>query len=165
MTEYTTSDEIGPVDTSVADDPTLIDGSLGSVRHIADRAVNHRGFDALLGIQCSTALATTLLTGLFLSPLAVRAACSQDDGVYTCSGSDIPPVVDISAEKDLTAILYEQVTGNFGPASSSDGGFAVTFHDYAADGTDGADDEKHEDGAYGNGMVHPAPPTHPERAQ
>lgn len=148
MTEHMTSDGIGPVDPSVADEPAQSDGSLDSIRYIAEPAAHHRGVGALPSIQCSTALATTLLTGLFLAPFAVRAACSQSDSVYTCSGSDISVQDVTTADGGPTEVLYEDVTGNFGPSASNKDIFALHFWDYAADGKD-ADKDDHEDGQSG----------------
>ncbi|MCF8003881.1 MAG: hypothetical protein K9L32_06670, partial [Chromatiaceae bacterium] len=152
MTEHTTSDGIGPVDPSVADEPAQSDGSLDSIRYIADRAAHQRGFGALPSIQCSTALATTLLTGLFLAPFAVRAACSQSDDMYTCSGSDISVQDVTTADGGPREVLYEDVTGNFGPnpddIETLEYAFALKFYDFASDGADATGDD-HEDGQNG----------------
>ncbi|KAA6185105.1 autotransporter outer membrane beta-barrel domain-containing protein [Thiohalocapsa marina] len=147
MTEHTISSGIDLIDTSVADEPTLIDDGQDSIQPIADWAANHSGDDALPVTQCAIALATVVVTALLFIPVAARAACSQDKGPYTCSGNDIP-VVDIGASNDRTAILYEKVTGNFGPSASSKDIFALHFWDYAADGKDATKDD-HEDGQDG----------------
>ena len=111
MTKHATSKGIGFVDTSVAHEQTLTDGSFHPTRTRLSLSLAR----ALAGAGCSAAIASTMLSGLLLGPTAARANCTTDGQTKTetCSGSDIPNLINVSGG-DATTYIYDQVTDNFG---------------------------------------------------